>query len=71
VPKKNLQLLAQDQKFLKPKIPLLELLILCQNQYVQLWQLIKSLLSQMYLFGTYNLVPKVVSSDLAQDRMHY
>jgi hypothetical protein len=31
VPKKNLRILALDRKFKKPKIPLLELSIKCQN----------------------------------------
>jgi hypothetical protein len=31
VPKNNLQILALDRNFLKAKIPLLELLINCQN----------------------------------------
>jgi hypothetical protein len=34
VPKKDLQLLAQDQKFLKHYFALLRLLILCQNMKV-------------------------------------
>jgi hypothetical protein len=33
--------LALDRNFLKPKIPLLELLINCQNLQVIFWQLIK------------------------------
>ncbi len=32
------ELFSLDEKFLKPKIPLLELSIYCQNQYIQLWQ---------------------------------
>jgi hypothetical protein len=42
LPKNNLQILALDQNFLKAKIPLLELLINCQNLQVIFWQLIKS-----------------------------
>jgi hypothetical protein len=40
--KKNLRILAVDQIFLKPKIPLLELSINCQNLQVIFWQLIET-----------------------------
>jgi hypothetical protein len=61
VPKKNLQLLAQDQKFLKHYFALLRLLILCQNMKVIFWHKMESLLE------TFDLVIKF----LPQDRMHY
>ena len=39
--KKNGRILAVDQNFKKPKIPLLELSIKCQNPKVLFWQLIE------------------------------
>jgi len=61
VPKKNLQHLAQDQKFLKHYFALLRLLILCQNMKVIFWHKMESLLE------TFDLVIKF----LPQDQMHY
>ena len=42
MPKKNGRILALFQKFLKPKIPLLELLIKCQKRTYGFWHLIES-----------------------------
>ncbi len=42
LPKKNLRILAVDRKFLKPKIPLLELSINCQKITCKFWQLTKT-----------------------------